>query len=156
MFRSLSRYIRLSGYGPKAGALQLKLNRYHPSVDSLEGAECFSFDILLVDGKAKVGEVGIRLGESNALYYLGHIGYHINPSHRGKSYAYQACSLCIPILKELGVRSLIITTDEDNLPSIRTCEKLGCQYECTVPVPLWCQEEFHISRQKRRYIWRLS
>ena len=43
----------------------------------------------------------------------------------------------------------MITTDEDNLPSILTCERLGCTLECSVDVPLWCRQEFSISERKR-------
>ena len=57
------------------------------------------------------------------------------------------------MLSELGMRSFVITTDEDNLPSIRTCERLGCTLECTVDVPLWCRQEFSISARKRRYVY---
>jgi RimJ/RimL family protein N-acetyltransferase len=50
----------------------------------------------------------------------------------------------------------VITTDDDNYPSIRTCEKLGCRLEGTVDVPVPIQKEFEISARKRRYIWFLS
>lgn len=63
----------------------------------------------------------------------------------GHAAALRACRLCVPLLSELGMRSFVITTDEDNLPSIRTCERLGCTLECTVDVPLWCRQEFSIS-----------
>jgi predicted acetyltransferase len=61
--------------------------------------------------------------------------------------------MAIPLLQDLGLRTLVITTDDDNLPSIRTCEKLGCELECTVNVPRDLQLEYELSARKRRYIW---
>ena len=48
-----------------------------------------------------------------------------------------------------------ITTDVDNHPSIKTCERLGCVLESTVDVPGWCRAEFSISHRKRRYIYEI-
>ena len=53
------------------------------------------------------------------------------------------------------MRSFVITTDTDNQPSIKTCERLGCVLESTVSVPKWCQREFAISAIKRRYVYEL-
>ena len=76
--------------------------------------------------------------------YLGHIGYHVDPPFRGHGAALRACRLCVSVLADLGMRTFVITTDEDNLPSILTCERLGCTLECSVDVPLWCRQEFSI------------
>ena len=74
----------------------------------------------------------LRVGEDESLFYLGHIGYHVDPPFRGHSAALHACRLCVPVFHELGMRTFVITTDEDNLPSILTCERLGCILESTV------------------------
>ncbi len=117
---------------------------------------CLHFAIVdLRQGKA-AGAIGIRIGESDALFYLGHIGYHVDEAFRGNGYAFRACKLCLPLLHKLGMTSVCITTDEDNLPSIRTCEKLECRLECAVEVPDWCRQSFDISHQKRRYILTLA
>lgn len=98
------------------------------------------------------GRIGLRFGESEAIFYLGHVGYSVKPEFRGRKYAYQACRLCLPLFQKQNMESICITTDEDNVPSIRTCEKLGCRYESTVDVPSWCRQLFEISMKKRRYI----
>ena len=59
-------------------------------------------------------------------------------------------------MKAMGMRSFVITTDEDNPASSRTCEKLGCVLESTVDVPAWCRIEFDISARKRRYVYEIS
>ena len=111
------------------------------------------FDIIDIEKNKVSGEIALRLGEGEGLFYLGHIGYHVDPPYRGKNEALHACRLCVPIFLEMGYRSFVITTDEDNYPSIRTCEKLGCVLESTVDVPFWCREEYDISARKRRYVY---
>ena len=111
------------------------------------------FDIVDIATRRIAGEIALRIGEGESLYYLGHIGYHIDPPYRGRRGALRACKMCLPLLKEMGMLSFVITTDDDNYPSIKTCELLGCELESTVDVPAWCQLEFSISNRKRRYIY---
>ena len=133
----------------------LRPREYYGGLSRLGGAKSLVFDIIdLGTGKA-AGEIALRAGEDESLFYLGHIGYHIDPPFRGRHAALHACRLCAPVFWELGMRTLIITTDEDNLPSIRTCERLGCVLESTVDVPKWCQREFGISARKRRYFFEI-
>lgn len=134
------------------GVFSLRPREYTRRVYQMDGACSLIFDILEQASGKVAGEIALRVGEGPSLYYLGHIGYHIDPPFRGRHGAERACRLCFPMLAEMGMRSLVITTDEDNVPSIRTCERLGCQWECTVDVPGWCQSEFDISCRKRRYV----
>ena len=127
---------------------------YGGHVAQLGGAVSLVFDIVMPGTSSSLaGEIALRVGEDASLFYLGHIGYHVDPPFRGHAAALRACRLCVPVLSELGMRSFVITPDEDNLPSIRTCERLGCTLECTVDVPLWCRQEFSISARKRRYVY---
>ena len=102
------------------------------------------------------GEISIRLGDSPEQFYLGHVGYHVDPPFRGHHYAAQACRLCMPLLRCLGMRSAVITTDPTNLPSIKTCEILCCELESTVTVPRKITDKLELSTVKRRYLWRLD
>ncbi len=129
---------------------------YSKQVPCLENAKSLIFQIVHRTTRREAGQLSIRVGESACMFYLGHIGYHIDPPYRGHSGAYQACSLSLPLLRDLGFRTLVITTDDDNFASIRTCEKLGCRLECTVDVPTAIQQEYEISARKRRYIWFLT
>ena len=101
------------------------------------------------------GYVSLRLGESPALFYLGHIGYRIEPEYRGHGYAARACRMMLPLLKRLHLGSIVITNNPDNIPSRKTCEKLGCTLESIVPVP----QEYRLicagATKKCRYIWRI-
>lgn len=113
---------------------------------------CVEFDVTLAQEKTKIGEIALRLGESPQMYYLGHIGYHIDPPYRGHGYASTACGLLLPLVKALGMASLVVTADPENEASRKTVEKLGGILESIVPVPLMYQIELMISQKKCRYI----
>lgn len=132
--------------------IALHVAQYLPMLPELGYVECVTFSVIQQSSGEKAGEIALRLGDNNALFYLGHIGYHIDPGYRGHHYALRACRMCLPLIKEAGLGSVVITTDEDNGPSIKTCERLGCQLESTVDVPRWCQRKFQISQRKRRYV----
>ncbi len=125
---------------------------YAHRITRLDDACSMVFDILERSSGHVAGEIALRIGDGEGLFYLGHIGYHIDPPYRGKHGAFRACQMCLPIFQRMSMRTLVITTDDDNIPSIRTCEKLGGILESTVDVPLWCREEYGISSRKRRYI----
>lgn len=127
--------------------------QYTHRVSQMDGACSMIFDIVERSSGKIVGEIALRIGEGASLYYLGHIGYHIDPPFRGRHGALHACRMCLPLIRQMGMRSFVITTDEENQPSIRTCEELGCILESTVDVPVWCRAEFEISPRKRRYIY---
>ena len=116
----------------------------------------FIFDVRERNHRLIIGEIALRIGDSPEQFYLGHIGYHIDPPYRGHGYAAKACALCKPLLEGLGQRSVVITTDPDNLPSIRTCLNLGCEKESTVRVPLQVREKLEISAEKIRFVWILG
>lgn len=107
-----------------------------------------------VTGK-DAGQISLRIGDSAEQFYLGHIGYHVDPPFRGHGYAARACGLCVPALAQFGLRTVVITTDPDNLPSVKTCLKLRCELESTVRVPRAISGKLEISSVKRRYIWTL-
>lgn len=114
-----------------------------------------SFNIVERASRKSAGKISLRIGDSAEQFYLGHIGYHIDPPFRGHGYAARACGLCASALATFGLRTVVITTDPDNLPSIKTCQKLNCELECTVRVPRAISERLDISSAKRRYIWTL-
>ena len=128
---------------------------YARRIPRIDGACSMVFDIVERASNKIAGEIALRIGEGKSLFYLGHIGYHIDPPYRGRHGALRACKMCVPLLAEMGLRSFVITTDDDNYPSIRTCELLGCELESLVDVPAWCQAEFSISSRKRRYIYQI-
>ncbi len=117
--------------------------------------QTFLFRIVPCGTKKDAGRISLRCGESAGLYYFGHIGYHVNEKFRGHGYALRACRLLIPLCRVLKIHSLVITTDTDNIPSRRTCEKLGCELESIVPVPDEYRKKYNLSTFKCRYIFRI-
>ena len=132
--------------------IALRPSAYYEASPTLDGADAFTFDILALPQRAVAGEIALRVGDNAALFYLGHIGYHVDAPYRGHGYAAESCALHWPFARAFGMRSLCVTTDVDNVPSIRTCERAGCVYECTVPVPAWCRTRFDLPDRKKRFV----
>ena len=135
------------------GVIDLRLSDEDVASEECGILDGYVFYIYKHHGLHKMGYVSLRLGESPSLYYLGHIGYRIDPPFRGQGYARQACELIRPLIREHGLRSVVITTDPDNIASRRTCERLGCVLESIVTVP----DEYRVlcsgSESKCRYIY---
>ncbi|MBQ9198003.1 MAG: GNAT family N-acetyltransferase [Clostridia bacterium] len=116
----------------------------------------YTFDIFLNKPRRRIGYVSLRLGESPALYYLGHIGYRIDAPYRGHGYAGKACALIIPFMRELNLKSVCITANPENTPSRKTCERLGCKLESIAAVPPSYRTVCAGAEYKCRYILALS
>ena len=112
----------------------------------------YVFDIIAAKDGGRAGYVSVRIGESPELYYLGHIGYRVEPEWRGHGYAFKAVRLLIPFLEDLGLCTVVITTNADNLPSRKTCEHLCCTLENIVQVPDRYREVCGGATEKCRYI----
>ncbi len=117
-----------------------------------------NYDYMIVEhGQRKeAGRINLRLGESECMYYFGHIGYHVDPPFRGHGYARRACELLRPLILLHGKESVVITCDPDNWASRKTCIRLGCELEREVDVPKRIQTKWFISARKCRYIWRMN
>jgi tagatose 1,6-diphosphate aldolase len=118
--------------------------------------ESFTYDICLPGSRTAMGYVSLRLGESPELYYLGHIGYRVEEGFRGHGYAGKAVAMLLPVMNRLCLRSVVITTDTDNIPSRVTCERLGCVLERVVTIPPRYRPLCMMSPAKCRYILQIS
>ena len=115
----------------------------------------YTFSVFHSGTRRYIGYVSLRLGESPGLYYLGHIGYRVEEGERGHGYAERACRLMTPLLARLHLGSVVITANVDNIPSRKTCERLGCALERIAQVPPEYRTLCAGARQKCRYIWRI-
>ncbi|MGN6504298.1 MAG: GNAT family N-acetyltransferase [Tepidisphaeraceae bacterium] len=102
------------------------------------------------------GTISLRLGQDDELTrYWGHVGYGVFPPARGHHYAERACRLILPLAKRHGLDVLWITTNPDNAPSRRTCERLGATLVDIVDIPVGHFLYQKGERQKCRYRVRL-
>ena len=111
--------------------------------------------ITIHNERHEIGQLSYRTGESPCVYYFGHIGYHIDPPYRGHHYAYRACKMIENEIRQSGKTSVIITCDPDNMPSRKTCVRLGCLFERVAQVPEDIYNKYEISHTKCRFIWRV-
>ena len=68
-------------------------------------------------------------------YVSGHIGYAVVPWKRRRGYATRALALILPVAREVGLRRIEITCDDDNEPSRRVIERNGGVLIGTRPEP---------------------
>ena len=106
------------------GEIRLELERTAGADPVLDLVPAYHFHICLPDG-TKIGDCSLRVGHTRGLYYGGNIGYGVFPGYRGHHYAEKACRLLFTLAKKHGLGYVIITCRPDNIPSRRTCERLG-------------------------------
>lgn len=83
-----------------------------------------------------IGHLNLRIGnKDHILMQAGHIGYGVDPAHRGHHYAERAARLVLPLALRHGINPVWITCNPDNFPSRRTCERLGGQMIDIVAIP---------------------
>ena len=106
----------------------------------------------IVAGGTHVGSISFRVGHGEYLEkYAGHIGYGIDPEHRGHHYAARATKLVLPVAKSHGFRVVWVTCNPENVASRRTCERAGGQLIDIVDLPVDIDMYKEGERQKCRY-----
>jgi predicted acetyltransferase len=132
--------------------VRLRFDQLIPGDPSREFVPAYRFSILAPDG-ADVGHISFRVGDTEHVRVCaGHIGFEVAEQHRGHRYAFQACRAVAPFVRWF-YNVVTITCDPDNLPSIRTIERLGATFIDEVPVPPHDPHFQRGSRTKRRYRW---
>lgn len=73
---------------------------------------------LIDDDERIIGMVNIRHSLNDYLLQVdGHIGYGIRPSERRKGYATYLLSEALKVTDQVGIRSVLVTCNEDNIGS---------------------------------------
>ena len=104
----------------------------------------------------KVGHINFRVGDTEHVRNCaGHISYVVLEQFRGQRFAYYACRALSEFISSI-YDSVIITTDPDNHASIKTIERLRCQFMDELPVSPHEPQYARGSRVKRRYLWHLK
>jgi len=99
----------------------------------------YYFDMVSVLTNEVVGSINVRHATSRHIdFYAGHIGYSVDAASRGRRYAARALRLLFPFVISLGLRTLWITCDPDNIASRRTAELAGAEFAGIVDVPDDC------------------
>jgi len=136
------------------GQVSLCFDKVVPGDAALGFVPYYHFRILLADS-CDAGRINFRVGDTDHITFIaGHIGYEISEAFRGHSYALQACRALAPFVRSF-YPSVIITTNPDNLPSVRTIEKLGAVFMDEVPIPPHDPHYLRGARTKLRYRWNL-
>lgn len=116
--------------------LHLHLNETVLDTSGAETLPTYRFRIRHTRDNKDIGFINLRVGSGeNLVCYRGHIGYGIEPEHRGHGYAARACLLILPLARRHGINPLWITCNPDNLASRRTCERIGAHLVETITVP---------------------
>jgi len=81
-------------------------------------------------GGVLVGRVSIRHELNDFLAEVGgHIGYGVRPAYRRRGYATQILRGSLVLCRGLGLTSVLVTCDDDNVGSARTIEQRGGVFE---------------------------
>ena len=81
-----------------------------------------------------VGIIDLRHELKGFLVDFGHSGYSVRPSERKKGYATQMLSLILDRARELNFKTLQLSAEKTNAPSIKTIVKNGGKYSRTFTV----------------------
>lgn len=137
------------------GEIDLKIENKIPSNIEKGYVPAYKYWITLHNSNDSIGNIDIRIGYNENLYYGGHIGYGIEASYRGNNYASKACKIIKQVAIAHGMDRLIITCNPNNFPSRITCEKVGLKLKEIVDLPPYNEVYQKGERQKCIYEWNL-
>jgi tagatose 1,6-diphosphate aldolase len=99
-----------------------------------------------------VGSINLRIGNPERIVlYRGHIGYGVEPEHRGHRFAARSLRLLLPLAAAHGLNPLWITCNPDNIASRRSCELAGAELVEIIDIPPDDELQRRGIRQKCRY-----
>lgn len=138
------------------GEIDLKIEDKTEPNEEKGYVPAYKYRITLHNSNDSIGNIDIRIGYNENIYYGGNIGYKIEQPYRGNNYASKACKIVKQIAIAHGLEKVIITCNTDNFPSRVTCEKAGLKFKEIVDLPLDNEMYKHGERQKCIYDWILK
>lgn len=96
-----------------------------------------SHTLFLIDNEEIKGVIRIRMNLASAYLekFIGHIGYDIKPSERGKGYGHEILKQGLIKAKALGLTEVLLLCSEENPASRKIIEQNGGVYETTITDP---------------------
>lgn len=138
------------------GEIDLRIGEKVPADDVKGYVPSYRYYIYLHHTDTQVGEIDLRIGYTEGLYYGGHIGYAVHEPYRGSNYALKACKIVKHLAIAHEMTKLYITCSPDNIPSRRTCEKLGLNLLEVADLPPHNDMYHDGERQKCIFEWILD
>lgn len=132
------------------GDLELVLTEKYPGDPAISYSPAYRFKMVHPGQAEQLGLVELRIGSTRNIFYGGHLGYRVEPAHRGHGYAARACRLLKPLARRHGFTELWITCTLDNHASHRTCERMGAKLIEIVDLP----EDTDLYREGERQMLR--
>jgi predicted acetyltransferase len=132
--------------------LELVLFEKYWGAPSTGRVPAYRFNMVRATRGRSVGRIELRVGNTDDIVlYAGHIGYGVDPGHRGHHYAARAVRLLLPLAHRHGLETVWITCNPDNWASRRTCELAGAVLVEIVDLPPDSDMYGQGERQKCRY-----
>ncbi len=92
-------------------------------------------DFWLIDNGEFVGRLNLRYElDADLLKFGGHIGYEVRPSCRKQGYGTRMLQLGLEKAKAVGIHSVLVTCDENNIGSKKIIEYNGGKFENAISV----------------------
>lgn len=133
--------------------IDLHLIKTVPGNKDKNWVPAYHFNISLSGSSEPIGAIDIRIGYNENLYYGGHIGYLVNEEYRGNRYAAKAVWLLRRVAHAHGMKRLIITCNQENIASRKTCEYIGAIFLEIADVPEENDMYQRGEKQKCIYEW---
>ena len=143
----------LEKIGLSAYSLSLKCVEFYPGDAKKNRVPEYRFNITEKNSGTVFGEISLRLGFTEALYYSGHIGYSVGEQYRNVGVATAACGIILGLARAHGFKKLLITNDHANKASRRVCEKVGARLVRIAELPKW--HDLYIKGQRYECIYEL-
>lgn len=91
-----------------------------------DGVQVNTSRFWIVEDGSYLGAIELRHVLTPVMFEaVGHVGYNIRPTARGRGIASWALKAVLPHAHSIGLPRVLLTCDEQNLPSARTIEKNG-------------------------------
>ncbi|MGN2636858.1 GNAT family N-acetyltransferase [Nocardia takedensis] len=109
------------------------------------GAEGRCCSRWIVDGDRVLGGIALRYGDGVVVSQVGHIGFGVTPSARGRGVASWALGRMLAVAREAGMGPVLLVCAENNLASARTIERNGGVLEAVRDTPLGPARRYRIA-----------